>query len=84
MLLQRRSRLEFISDFKNVYIRQGINGYFVNFIPPKWKDIMWLGTFNTTREAGYAHDVLEFYNIYDFEYNFLELEGTFPLFPIHL
>ncbi|KAG0618155.1 hypothetical protein M758_4G043600 [Ceratodon purpureus] len=72
------------AGFKGVRMRKGVRGYLVEIRPPKWKRTIWLGTYNTDREAAGAYDAGIFYTNKKTKYNFPELEATFPPLPPHL
>ena len=47
--------------FKGVRTRRGVRGFLVEIRPPKWKNTIWLGTYNTLKEAASAFDAGVFY-----------------------
>lgn len=61
-----------------------MRGFLVEIRPPKWKRTIWLGTYNTDREAAGAYDAGIFYTHKKTKYNFPDLEGTFPPLPSQL
>lgn len=67
--------------FRGVRQRKGVRGYLVEIRPPKWKKTIWLGTYNSDREAAGAYDAGIFYTNKKTRYNFPALEGTFPPLP---
>jgi hypothetical protein len=64
--------------------RKGVRGYLVEIRPPKWKRTIWLGTYNSDREAAGAYDAGVFYTNKKTKYNFPDLHGTFPPLPPQL
>lgn len=70
--------------FKGVRQRKGVRGYLVEIRPPKWKKTIWLGTYNSDREAAGAYDAGIFYTNKKTKYNFPVLQGTFPPLPQQL
>jgi hypothetical protein len=64
--------------------RKGVRGYLVEIRPPKWKKTIWLGTYNSDREAAGAYDAGIFYTNKKTKYNFPSLEPTFPPLPQQL
>lgn len=70
--------------FKGVRQRKGVRGFLVEIRPPKWKRTIWLGTYNTDREAAGAYDAGIFYTNKKTMYNFPNLKGTFPVLPAQL
>jgi len=70
--------------FRGVRQRKGVRGYLVEIRPPKWKKTIWLGTYNSDREAAGAYDAGIFYTNKKTRYNFPALEGTFPELPTTL
>ncbi|KAG0579038.1 hypothetical protein M758_4G065100 [Ceratodon purpureus] len=70
--------------FKGVRQRKGVRGFLVEIRPPRWKRTIWLGTYNTDREAAGAYDAGIFYTHKKTKYNFPDLEGTFPPLPSQL
>lgn len=67
--------------FKGVRQRKGVRGFLVEIRPPKWKKTIWLGTYNSDREAAGAYDAGIFYTNKKTKYNFPSLERTFPPLP---
>lgn len=67
--------------FRGVRQRKGVRGYLVEIRPPKWKKTIWLGTYNSDREAAGAYDAGIFYTNKKTKYNFPSLETTFPPLP---
>jgi len=70
--------------FRGVRQRKGVRGFLVEIRPPKWKKTIWLGTYNSDREAAGAYDAGIFYTNKKTRYNFPVLEGTFPPLPAPL
>lgn len=80
----RGSRPEFVGGFKDVYRRQGIRGYMANIRPSKWNlGNVWLGNFNTAREAACVRDAVLFYTGQDLGYDYPDLKETFLPLPPH-
>jgi hypothetical protein len=70
--------------FRGVRQCRGIYGYLVEIRPPKWKKTIWLGTYNTDREAAAAYDAGNFYCNKGTKFNFPYLKETFPPLPSEL
>ncbi len=48
-------------SLRGVRARTGVKGYLVEIRPRKWKNTIWLGTYNTAQEAARAYDAGIFY-----------------------
>lgn len=70
--------------FKGVRQRKNVRGYLVEIRPPKWKKTIWLGTYNSDREAAGAYDAGIFYTNKKKQYNFPHLAGSFQDLPAGL
>lgn len=71
--------------YKGVRTRKGVKGFLVEIRPPKWKNTIWLGTYNTLKEAASAFDAGVFYTKKTKgPYNFDFSEMSFPPLPSHL
>jgi hypothetical protein len=76
------------AGYNGVRTREGVRGFLVEIRPPRWKNTIWLGTYDTVIEAAAAHDAGVFYtNKPKRKYNLFHNINPalyFPPLPAHL
>lgn len=80
------SKSESEHKFYGVRTRRGVRGFLVEIRPQKWKNTIWLGTYDTPMEAAAAYDAGVFYTDKPKKkYNLIQyLKFPFPPLPPHL
>jgi hypothetical protein len=82
----KSSKSETEHKFYGVRTRRGVRGFLVEIRPQKWKNTIWLGTYDTPMEAAAAYDAGVFYTDKPKKkYNLIQyLKFPFPPLPPHL
>jgi hypothetical protein len=82
----KSSKSEAEHKFYGVRTRRGVRGFLVEIRPQKWKNTIWLGTYDTPMEAAAAYDAGVFYTDKPKKkYNLIQyFPFPFPPLPPHL
>jgi hypothetical protein len=66
---------------RGLRIRRGVKGFIVEIRPKKWKNTIWLGTYDTPHEAARAYDAGRFYTRKKIDLNFHDSATSFVEIP---